>query len=135
MTLQPRLTENVPEVDPQHLRLSYIRCSHVFGETETAGSIKANDVLAQLSKIAPLLDPDQIFDLFRRLCLSVQLIADIDARWIDNGMPGTRPEAIPFAFYIFASAEAAFEDQYDGYTNTYFAREVVKEATSLFRLH
>lgn len=126
-------TETLPTVDPKQLEQAYIRCSHLFKDTGLDETVSASAVLDVLEKTQPRLDRDETVDLFRRLCLTVQLVADIDANWSDAPLSGERPDALPSALYQLASTETAFEQEEDGYASTFFARDVLDDAFAMLR--
>jgi hypothetical protein len=126
-------TETLPTVDPARLEQAYTRCSHLFKDTGLDETVSASTVLDTLQKTQPLLDQDETVDLFRRLCLTVQLVADIDANWDDAPVTGERPTVLPLALYQLASTETAFEQAEDGYASTFFARDVLDDAFSMLR--
>lgn len=128
-------TETLPTVNPALLEKAYLRCAQLFEDKQLDESVWASEILETLEKSQPLLDKDETVDLFRRLCLTVQLVADIDANWDDSGLSGERPDILPSAIFQIASTETAFEEMEEGYASTFFARDVLDDAFALFRLN
>ena len=128
-----RQTETLPTVDPARLEQAYERCAHLFEVKQTDESVCATEILETLGESHPDLPRDEIVDLFRRLCLTVQLVGDIDANWTGNGFSGERPRRLPSALYEIAGTETAFEETDDGYANTFFVRDVLIDAFAVLR--
>jgi hypothetical protein len=123
-------TVALPAVDPIQLEAAYTKCAHLFGDADLDGSVRAQKIVSLLGKTQPLLNADDTIDLFHRLCLTVQLVTNIEAVW-DEHFSRARPQTLPIAFFELAGSETAFEETVDGYTTTFFARDVIKDALGM----
>jgi len=127
--------ELLTPVAPLQLEQAYRVCAHLFEDTKLDGTVNAEAILDEIEKVTENVSKADVIDIFRRLCLTIQLIGDIDANWIESGYPGDRLERIPSALFELAGSETAFEEMDGGYANTYFARPVLDEAFALLRLN
>jgi hypothetical protein len=124
---------NLPTVDPKHLEAAYLDCAKLFNDIHPDGSVSAESILDKINETqTPTHDSDTL-DLFRRLCLLVQLVADIDANWSEYGFAGTRPDTLPSLLFELASSEIAFESTNGQYASTFFLRDILDDAIALFR--
>lgn len=125
-------TELLPAVDPIRLASAYEHCADMFEEIMPDGSIDTTAILSELDRTQQFFDNEETIDIFRRLCLTVQLVGDVDANWSDV-QSGQRPSELPFAFFELAGSETAFEEVSEGYGSIFFARCILDEAFSAFR--
>lgn len=128
-------TETLPTVDPKDLEAAYLECGDMFTEVNPDGSVTAKSIVNRLDRIQPAMQSSDALDLFRRLCLLVELVGDIDANWSDLGFAGERPQTLPDALFELASSEIAFESKIGELGSTFFMRDVLDEAISFFRPH
>ena len=105
----------------------------MFSQDGMDQEISPTSILDALENAQPQLDKDEIVDLFRRLCLTIQLVSDIDANWTESGYHGERSETLPSALFELASSETAFEQTEDGYACTFFARDILEDAFAMLR--
>lgn len=123
-------TEMLAIVEPDLLEDAYGRYAYLFIERHPGAQISAEGVLDALGRGFPDLEPCDLIDLFRRLCLTVQLVSEIDANWEALDPRKSRPSALPSGFFELAAIELAFEGTTNGHSSTFFARDVFSDAKS-----
>lgn len=121
-------TEMIAIVDPDQLESAYCYCAHLFVESRPGGAINAEGVLDYLGRAFPNLEPCDQIDLFRRLCLTVQLVSEVDVNWEFVDIQGERPNPLPPAFFELTGTELAFEGIADGRASSFFARDLFQDA-------
>lgn len=126
-------TELISNVDAEQLEEAYIRCNPLFAALDSRGRVKAEMILRELNAAAPELNQDDILDLFRRLCLLVQVVGDVDANWSRVVGDGSRPDILPSALFALVSTETAFESSEGDDASVFFARDILEDAYALFR--
>lgn len=131
MTTAPLVT--LESVDPKSLEAAYVQCAHMFDDIELDGCVNPHDILEIIDLTQPNLEKEEVVELFRRLCLTVQLVSDLDANWDDSGLVGNRPDRLPPALFHLASSEIAFEESDGDYCNSFFAREILDDAFRTLR--
>lgn len=120
-------------VDPKHLEVAYIECGIMFQDILPNDPDNGRKILERLTSLFQSLDRGEIVDLFRRLCLVVDLIADIDEHWTDFGYSGERSNFPPFALFEMASFESACEDTREGRLSIFFQRDLLEDAFQMVR--
>lgn len=122
----------ISPVSPEDLRLAYERCHSLFAMTYAAGAAPAGQILEAIETEFPNFDTSDVIEMFKRLCLTVELISFVDANWNEAGFTGDRPGSLPRALFELTSVEPAYEAVMDGQGSTYFERDVLEEAFLVF---
>lgn len=126
-------TELIASVDAAQLQSAYRRCRELFDETDAEGRLRASAILTELQKVSENLSPGDVLDLFRRVCLMVQLVSELDAKWPACDGYASPPEIFPMSLFIMVSEETAFETSQGKHASVFFARDLLDDALAILR--
>lgn len=125
----------IAPVNPHELRRAYLKCRSILEHLEDRRAIPVGKTLKQIHVAVPRLSRDEVVQVFRRLCLTLDLTAYVDANWKDAGFTAKREYELPFALFELASVEPAYEAIFEGYASVHFEHDLLDEAFATFQLN